>query len=319
MPSSSRLHRWILLVVALVPGGFGCTVSDPQVGEIGTVSLLTVDPAIVPQAVILAPPGTITSNRVQAMLWDITVTDLTIGEGETRSLLFGGDNPDCRAIDSPNRITLNFGTCVENLVLESADEEAGIQATLALAFTVRLKRVIPVVLPYIGDEDLDGILNGNDNCILVANPGQEDSGNLGIGNACRVVDFFSGVRLDSDADGIADTVDNCVHRANPDQANPPSPDDFDTVISDGIGFACEDNTLNPTPYKEQIIEIDVSPPPMMFDFILPNTQGFVVVDFNDDVVFPNCEWDMGTCSGFVPAMIQVCIRTTVFGVSQGCA
>ncbi len=321
MPSSSRLHRWILLVVALVPGGFGCTISDPQVGEIGAVSLLTVDPAIVPQAVILAAPGTITSNRVQAMLWNITVAELTIGDGETHDLLFApeGGNPDCRAIDSPSRFTLNFGTCVENLVLESVDEDAGTQATLELAFTVRLKRVIPVVLPYIGDEDMDGILNGNDNCILVANPGQEDSGNLGIGNACRVVDFFSGVRLDSDADGIADTVDNCVHRANPDQANPPSPDDFDTVISDGIGFACEDNTLNPTPYKEQIIEIDVNPPPMTFDFILPNRQGFVVVDFNDDVVFPNCEWDMGTCSGFNDELIEVCIRTTVFEVSQGCS
>jgi len=340
MPSSSRLHRWILLVVALVPGGFGCTVSDPQVGEIGAVSLLTVDPAIVPQAVILAAPGTITSNRVQAMLWNITVADLTIGEGTTRSLLFGGDNPDCRAIDSPNRITLNFGTCVENLVLESVDEDAGTKATLELAFTVRLKRVIPVVLPYIGDEDMDGILNGNDNCILVPNGdcdidplncdvdgdgmataaeqilgNQKDSGNLGIGNACRVVDFFSGVRLDSDGDGVADTVDNCVHVANPDQANPPSPDDFDTVISDGIGLACED--------EEQIIEIDRSDPmnplAITFDFILPNTQGFVVVDFNDDVVFPNCEWDMGTCSGFNDELIEVCIRTTVFEVSQGCS
>lgn len=318
MPSSSRLHRWILLVVALVPGGFGCTISDPQVGEIGAVSLLTVDPAIVPQAVILAAPGTITSNRVQAMLWNITVAELTIGDGETHDLLFApeGGNPDCRAIDSPSRFTLNFGTCVENLVLESVDEDAGIQATLALAFTVRLKRVIPVVLPYIGDEDMDGILNGNDNCILVANPGQEDSGNLGIGNACRVVDFFSGVRLDSDADGIADTVDNCVHRANPDQANPPSPDDFDTVISDGIGLACED--------EEQIIEIDdrsdrMNPLVITFDFVLPSTQGFVVVDFNDDMVFQNCDWDMGTCSAWAENKIRACIRTTVFEVSQGCS
>lgn len=315
MPSSSRLHRWILLVVALVPGGFGCTVSDPQVGEIGAVSLLTVDPAIVPQAVILAP-GTITSNRVQAMLWNFTAAYLTIGDdGDRLDLLFGNGNPDCRAIDSPNRITLNFGTCVENLVLESVDEDAGKKARLELAFTVRLKRVIPVVLPYIGDEDLDGILNGNDNCILVPNTSQEDTGNLGIGNACRVVDFFSGVRLDSDGDGVADTVDNCVHVANPDQANPPSPDDFDTVISDGIGLACED--------EEQIIEIDrsdsMNPLVIPFDFVLPSTQGFVVVDFNDDMVFQNCDWDMGTCSAWDETKIRACIRTTVFEVSQGCS
>ncbi len=125
--------------------------------------------------------------------------------------------------------------------------------------------------------------------------------------------------MDSDGDGVADIVDNCVHRANPDQANPPSPDDFGIVSSDGIGFACEDNTLNPTPYKEQIIEIDANPLPIMFDFVLGNVQGFVLVDFNDELAFPNCEWDMGTCSGFDKNAIQVCIRTNVFEVLVGCS
>ena len=315
MPSSSRARRWPVLVVTLALSWFGCTINDPQVSEVGAVSLLTVDPAIVPQAVILGPPGSITSNRVQAMLWDITKADLTIGAGETYDLLFAGEgDPDCQGIDSPNRITLHFGTCVENLVVESADESFGTRATLELEFTVRLKRVIPVLLPFIGDEDLDGVLNGNDNCILVANTGQEDSGNLGIGNACRVVDFFSGVQLDSDADGVADIVDNCVHRANPGQADPPSPDDFGIMSPDGIGLACED--------REQIIEINVPLDPMnplTFDFVLGNVQGFVLVDFNDDVVFPNCEWDMGTCSGFDPNAIRACIRTGVFEVIQGCS
>ncbi len=124
MPSSSRVRRLPVLVVALALGQFGCTVSDPQVSEIGAVSLLTVDPAIVPQSVILAPPGTITSNRLQTMLWDITKAELTLpGVADPYDLLFGNGAPDCRAIDSPSRITLNFGTCVENLVLESIDEE----------------------------------------------------------------------------------------------------------------------------------------------------------------------------------------------------
>ena len=307
----------------------GCTVNDPEVSRVGAVSLLTVDPVIVSQAVILAPAGTVTSNRVQTMLWTLTRADLTVpGVPKPYDLLFApeGGNPDCQAIDSPSRITSNFGTCVENLVVESAAESAGVRAKLILEFTVQLKRVKPVVLPFIGDEDMDGILNGNDNCILVANPGQEDSGNLGVGNVCRVVDFFSGVQLDSDGDGIPDTVDNCVHRVNPSQANPPTPGEFAMVesrISDGIGLACEDNTMNPTPYKEQIIEVppidSMDPVVATFDFILPNVQGFVVVDFNDELVFPNCEWDMGTCSGFDKFAIQVCILTSAFAVLQGCS
>ena len=252
----------------------------------------------------------------------MTKADLTIGAGETYDLLFAGEgDPDCQGIDSPNRITLHFGTCVENLVVESADESLGTQAMLELEFTVRLKRVIPVELPFIGDEDMDGILNGNDNCILVFNPGQEDSGNLGIGNACRVVDFFSGVQLDSDGDGVPDSVDNCVHRANPDQANPPTPGEFamlEARISDGIGYACEDNSLNTTPYKEQVIDI-VDSLTRTFDFVLPPAQGFVLVDFNDELAFPNCEWDMGTCSGFDKNAIQVCIRTNAFEVLVGCS
>ena len=68
MPSSSRIRRWPVWVLALGLGWFGCTINDPQVNEVGAVSLLTVDPAIVSQAVILGPPGSITSNRVQEIL-----------------------------------------------------------------------------------------------------------------------------------------------------------------------------------------------------------------------------------------------------------
>jgi hypothetical protein len=258
------------------------------------------------------------------MLWTITRADLLApGEADPYDLLFTpeGDNPECQGIDSPSRITTHFGTCVENLVLESATPLAGVQMTLTLDFLVRVKRVEPITLPFIGDEDMDGVLNGNDNCILVANPGQLDSGNLGIGNACRVVDFFSGVQLDSDGDGVPDGVDNCVHRANPDQANPPTPGEFAMVearISDGIGYACEDNSLNDTPYKEQVIDI-VASLTRTFDFDLPPAQGFVLVDFNDELVFPSCEWDMGTCSGFDLDAIQVCIRTNIFQVLAGCS
>ena len=326
MPRSSPVRRWLLFVVALGVGWVGCTIDDPQVNAVGAISLLTVDPAIVPQSVVLAPAGSVPSNRVQTMLWSITRADLTINDfpDPAYDLLFKPGEAalaDCQGIDSPSRITTHFGTCVENLVVEAASAFAGARATLTLDFTVQVKRVKPITLPFIGDEDMDGIINGNDNCLLVANPGQEDSGSLGVGDACRVVDFFNGVQLDSDGDGVPDGADNCVHRANLDQANPPTPGEFSMVesrISDGIGLACEDNGMNTTLYKEQVIEETVTDLELFFDFILPNAQGFVVVDFNDELVFPNCDWDMGTC-GIVESAIQACIRTNAFDVLSGCS
>ena len=68
MPRNSPVRCWQVLLVALGLGWVGCTVDDPEVFDIGAVSLLTVDPVIVSQSVILAPPGTVTSNRVQTML-----------------------------------------------------------------------------------------------------------------------------------------------------------------------------------------------------------------------------------------------------------
>lgn len=333
MPRRSPAARSLpLLVVAFGLGWIGCTIDDPQVSSVGAVGLLTVDPAIVPQSVILAPAGTVTSNRVQTMLWTITRADLTVpGAPAPYDLLFTPPmmSPDCQAIDSPSRITANFGTCLENLVIESAPEAAGLQAELELEFVVQLKRVEPVILPYLQDEDMDGILNGNDNCILVPNTDQADTANTGIGDACRVIDFFNGVQLDSDGDGIPDSADNCVHVANLDQANPAAPGEFsilESTISDGIGLACENDPisqLNPTRFGEQVITLGSEMNPqsvtLNFDYILPNAQGFVVVDFNDELVFPNCEWDMGTCSGFDPSMIQACIRTSVFDLLNGCS
>lgn len=314
------------LVCAVLLLSAGCTVDDPQVNDVGTVSLFPVNPGVVPQSIVIAPGGTTTENRVQTMQWNITTARLTFG-GQDFDLLFDPDpddtmvNGDCMSMMPPSRFTLNLGTCVEGLILEATDVSAGATATLFLEYSVRVKRVIPIVYPFIGDEDGDGILNGNDNCILIANPGQEDIGNTGIGNDCRTVDFFNGVQLDSDDDGIPDIGDNCVHRPNSLQVNPPASEfaAVEIAVSDGIGFACEDNTMNPTPYREQIIDMPNQTLTRDFSFVLPAAQGFVVVDFNDEVVFPNCEWTMGTCSGFDPNAIQVCVLDNLFDAAAGCS
>ena len=72
-----------------------------------------------------------------------------------------------------------------------------------------------------GDDDGDGILNGVDNCVNVANPDQADSDGNGIGDVCQ----------DTDGDSILDIDDNCPQNANTDQAD---------TDGNGVGDACQD-------------------------------------------------------------------------------
>ncbi|MFH1181742.1 MAG: thrombospondin type 3 repeat-containing protein [Candidatus Woesearchaeota archaeon] len=76
-------------------------------------------------------------------------------------------------------------------------------------------------MPENPDQDADGVLDCNDNCVLVSNPDQADADSDGIGDACDT---------DTDGDSVNDTIDNCPLVANPGQ------EDAD---SDGIGDACE--------------------------------------------------------------------------------
>lgn len=49
-----------------------------------------------------------------------------------------------------------------------------------------------------GDLDGDGVADASDNCVGSANPGQTDSNNNGLGNACD---------LDYNGDGLVDAAD----------------------------------------------------------------------------------------------------------------
>jgi hypothetical protein len=71
------------------------------------------------------------------------------------------------------------------------------------------------------DTDSDGRQNFEDNCVFIANPGQENLDGDLFGNACDT---------DDDNDGDLDGADNCQTVANPDQQ------DSD---GDNIGDACD--------------------------------------------------------------------------------
>lgn len=101
------------------------------------------------------------------------------------------------------------------------------------------------------DTDMDGHLDGSDNCPSVSNPGQEDMDGDGLGDVCDNCAAVSNASqldtdgdgagdacdTDDDNDGVPDGSDNCERIPNPTQA------DGD---SDGMGDACDFCPSDPT-------------------------------------------------------------------------
>jgi hypothetical protein len=281
-----------------------CTVDDPQVNDVGAVSLIVINPLVVNQVIGLADPTSITANLVQSSYWEVTRARLSVGSEPAIDLLQAGGL--CEIGDNPANISASFGNCTDSIILEAVPETANVQGLLEFDFSLVMKRHPALVLPFIGDYDTDGILNGVDNCPTITNADQRDTGAVGIGNACRTIDSFGQFARDSDDDGVPDTTDNCVDIANPTQLNSPGAP-IEASVPDGVGDAC----------VEQVVTIPSQSVAIPFDFILPDAAALVVVDFNDERVTPNCNWAAGTCT-LIPSEIRVCITTNLFEAALGC-
>jgi hypothetical protein len=76
------------------------------------------------------------------------------------------------------------------------------------------------------DLDEDGVVDGRDNCLEVANPDQLDADHDSVGDAC------DDVNDDPDGDGVLADTDNCPDVWNASQAD---------ADADGAGDACDDD------------------------------------------------------------------------------
>ena len=304
-----------VLVAGLLLALAGCKeVDDTVVIEVGTLRPSMAHPQLGTQIVSTDPDEV----RIQFVLWRVNPT---LNDDETDNLhldLDGvGINLTCVERDSRCAAPCTFadsavaspratGQCASGVVVDAIAQDApGNTAVLDVGLEeIEIYRLRPIAetLDEVTDFDGDGVRDEDDNCPLIDNPDQLDTGPRGFGDACAVFDPLAGfVLLDSDRDGISDLRDNCPDTPNPDQADAGKPFGV-LMMPDGIGDACTD--------REQmvIIRSESADQPIRFeqrlDSLNPVLLGnsWLTLDYAKAFV---CDWDAGTCT-LNPDAVKIC-------------
>ena len=309
--------RNLALLAALALAVAGCqTVVDPTVEtEIGPLVPALVDSDLASQVVEpgVNPPGTI-----QNMYWKLVPT-LALGIDDVTVDLTG--EADCTYFDAAGYRPLAAGRCAAGTVVNG--NNVPVPGTLAVIVSeIVVQRVKPLELLPDADYDGDTVPNETDNCPLVDNPDQTDTGMKGFGDACSVIDPFTLVNSkDSDADGVPDRRDNCTAVPNPSQTDsgmtfPGPPFSRGVQVPDGIGDACEADVQTATVRYNG----NTSNLPLSFAFDMENLiqqpfrlVGWLVIDFKDQASL-SCDWAAHTCDLMISG-VQNCSSLTT---NAGC-
>jgi hypothetical protein len=299
--------RSLSLAVLLVL--LACTLACDEIeDDIIEVGLLQVHPVLAAQSVPV-----LGEDSVQNAIW--TISAATIQFADIAHVLAPGG--DCLFQQSYISLSTGSGECMLGAAVAVSPSPAA--AILTFTTEMRLSRVRQVDVSAGGDLDGDGVLNEDDNCPLVANPGQEvvvDVFEEEIGEACAF-DSSGGVGdpvyfLDSELDEVPDVADNCPFHANLDQLNTPDPTLPAGFPSDGIGDACTDNATVVVGGEATFsADIDVDP------YVQERRRLLLVMDFGHDLTAINCDWTAGTCD-LDSAAIRACVLNDRLAAASGC-
>jgi len=282
--------RDLLAVALLVLAAGGCTVFDETVVvAVSTLAPSLTDSDLSSQAVevgVFLEGGTIQNVHFK----DVSVLDLTFDEF-TSDITFG---EECQFFKAWNTPLFALGKCASGIVVDG-DEQEHVMSLEVTIGEMWVQRVPPLVLLPSDDYDADGVDNANDNCLLIDNPDQTDTGAKGYGDVCAVFDFGGGIpRLDSDGDSIADSSDNCPYTQNPGQED--SGIDLGQPLSfpDGIGDACETQEARVSLLGgTATINLSLGP---LTDVTPLRRVRWLTVDIRDQNSMNNsCSWVAGTC------------------------